>query len=264
MASLARARAQGEPGHRHLAVGALRVVVLEPAATSSVNTTARAQASSKAPSYQRHGATPARSLARRRSASIPRPGHRDARPRDRTVPAPFQATAAGAPHCRPWPSCYLAASACLRADTHDDHLPCRPVSAPRQHARRPPREAPLARHALPFPSRLRRPDNVPPSAATIAKATVVRCKGRVSLGPPHRSLAQTLPRELLAAKHSQLLGLTRTRRRRGMRAFHELLKFRRKHEDVLANCRHEIEQVCRICRRELPFRRVRSEVAMLS
>jgi hypothetical protein len=58
MASLARARARRQPGHRHLAVGALHVVVLKLATTSSVKTTASARASCKAPRHQRRHDTP--------------------------------------------------------------------------------------------------------------------------------------------------------------------------------------------------------------
>jgi hypothetical protein len=118
MPSLARARAKGQPGHRHPAVGALRGVVLELAATSSVNTTARAQASCKAPSHQRHGGKPARRVARRQSASIPRPRDREARPRDRTRSCAVQTTAAGAPR----------------------RCPLRSATSQRRHAARRPRD----------------------------------------------------------------------------------------------------------------------------
>jgi hypothetical protein len=90
MASLARARAQGQPDHRHLAVGALHVVVLKLATTSSVTPTASVSASCKAPRHQRRNDTPGGCLARRSKRFEPAPSDHRSTSRELDLPAPFR------------------------------------------------------------------------------------------------------------------------------------------------------------------------------
>jgi hypothetical protein len=111
MASLARARAPGHPGHRHHAVGALHVVALEP------RRNVVSQHNPRTPRFTaRRRATNATSTsARRRSLQRFDPGHYAIAKHDREVGlslAPIQATAAGAPHRHPLPRCLATPSRC--------------------------------------------------------------------------------------------------------------------------------------------------------
>ena len=160
MASLARVRARGHLGHRHLTPGALHVVVLELAATASVTPTARAQAGARRRATSATGSPPARRLARLCGASIPPPRERGARPRDQTLSRAAQAAVRRCATPRPFATA-LPHNAMPRRP-RDDNSPCRHVSAPRHLAQRPPREAPSPSPMLSLsPSRLRRPDNDP-------------------------------------------------------------------------------------------------------
>jgi hypothetical protein len=153
--------------------GALHIVVLGLAATSSVKTTAQAMPPARRRVASTAVGTPGGCLARR-SKLRRAPRDRGATTARSDSPRAVQATAAGAPRRRPLPQRHLANASTLRADrmTTPAVPSCLATSAARAMTTA---RGTCSEPAQPLPSRLRRPDNVQGSAAAARRRGNVCC-----------------------------------------------------------------------------------------